>query len=113
MNWDSPAILNLIRQVLDEDIGPGDATTLATIPPGAVVKARILARQTLVCAGLPLAERVFRALDPGMRITCLHNEGSFVEPGAELLVLTGDARAILTGERTALNFLAHLWGSPR
>jgi nicotinate-nucleotide pyrophosphorylase (carboxylating) len=64
----------------------------------------------LVCAGLPIAEKVFRALDPEIKVTCPHNDGSFVEPGAEIVRIKGNARAILTGERTALNFLAHLCG---
>jgi nicotinate-nucleotide pyrophosphorylase (carboxylating) len=59
---------------------------------------------------LPIAERIFQALDPEMRVTFPHNDGSFVEPGAEIVQIKGNARAILTGERTALNFLAHLCG---
>src|ERR1700720_4202550 len=110
MNWHSEEIEGLVRQALAEDVGTGDATTTAILPPGTPAKATILARQTLVCAGLPLAERVFRALDREMRIGCLHNDGSFVEPGTELIELAGEAQAILTGERTALNFLAHLCG---
>jgi len=110
MNWHSEEIEGLVRQALAEDVGAGDATTTAIVPPGAPAKAKILARQMLVCAGLPLAENVFRALDREMRIGCLHNDGSFVEPGAELIELAGEAQAILTGERTALNFLAHLCG---
>jgi len=57
-----------------------------------------------------MAEKVFRALDPEVRVTFPHNDGSFVEPGAEIVQINGSARAILTGERTALNFLAHLCG---
>jgi nicotinate-nucleotide pyrophosphorylase (carboxylating) len=110
MNWHSEEIEGLVRQALAEDVGTGDATTTAIVPQGTPAKATILARQTLVCAGLPLAESVFRALDREMRIGCLHNDGSFVEPGAELIELAGEAQAILTGERTALNFLAHLCG---
>jgi len=110
MNWHSDEIEGLVRQALAEDVGTGDATTTAIVPPGMPAKAKILARQTLVCAGLPLAESIFRALDREMRIGCLHNDGSFVEPGAELIELAGEAQAILTGERTALNFLAHLCG---
>ena len=110
MNWHSDEIEGLVRQALAEDVGTGDATTAAIVPQGTPAKATILARQTLVCAGLPLAESVFRALDREMRIGCLHNDGSFVEPGAELIELAGEAQAILTGERTALNFLAHLCG---
>jgi nicotinate-nucleotide pyrophosphorylase (carboxylating) len=110
MNWHSDEIEGLVRQALAEDVRTGDATTAAIVPQGTPAKATILARQPLVCAGLPLAESVFRALDREMRIGCLHNDGSFVEPGAELIELAGEAQAILTGERTALNFLAHLCG---
>jgi nicotinate-nucleotide pyrophosphorylase (carboxylating) len=110
MNWHSEEIEGLVRQALAEDVGSGDATTAAIVPPGTPAKAKIMARQTLVCAGLPLVENVFRALDREMRIGCLHNDGSFVEAGTELIELAGEAQAILTGERTALNFLAHLCG---
>jgi nicotinate-nucleotide pyrophosphorylase (carboxylating) len=110
MDWNSHYIADLVRRALDEDIGAGDATTAAVVPPQASAQAHVLARQTLVCAGLPIAERVFHALDPEIQVTCPHNDGSFVEPGAEIVRLKGNARAVLTGERTALNFLAHLCG---
>ena len=110
MDWNSRYIADLVRHALDEDIGTGDPTTAATIPPRVSARAHVLARQTLVCAGLPIAEKIFRALDPEMRITCPHNDGSFVEPGAEIVRMNGNACAILTGERTTLNFLAHLCG---
>ncbi len=110
MNWDSKYIGDLVRRALAEDVGTGDATTLATIPPRTAIRAHILARQTLVCAGLPIAEKVLRTLDPEIHVTCPHNDGSFVEPGAELVHVAGNARAILSGERTTLNFLAHLCG---
>jgi nicotinate-nucleotide pyrophosphorylase (carboxylating) len=110
MDWNSEYIADLVRRALEEDVGVGDATSAAVAPPQASAQAHILARQTLVCAGLPLAEKVFRALDPGIQVTCPHNDGSFVVPGAELVRIKGNARAILTGERTALNFLAHLCG---
>lgn len=110
MNWHSDEITDLVRRALREDVGSGDATTAAAIAPGAKASAIIIARQTLVCAGLPLAERVFHALDSKLQVDLLHNDGSFVEPGAELLRVAGEARGILTGERTALNFLAHLCG---
>ena len=110
VNWHSEEIEKIVRNALAEDIGPGDASTAATTPPRAVARAHILARQTLVCAGLPLAENVFRALDPEMEVVCLHADGSLVEPGTDIVRIGGNARAILTGERTALNFLAHLCG---
>jgi nicotinate-nucleotide pyrophosphorylase (carboxylating) len=110
MDWNSDQIADLVRRALEEDIGAGDATSAAVVPPQASAQAHILARQTLVCAGLPLTEKVFRALDPEIQVIHPHNDGSFVEPGAEIVRIKGNARAILAGERTALNFLAHLCG---
>jgi nicotinate-nucleotide pyrophosphorylase (carboxylating) len=110
MDWNSRYMDDFVRRALEEDIGAGDATTAAVTPLRASARAHILARQTLVCAGLPIAEKIFRTLDPEIQITFPHNDGSFVEPGAEIVTIKGSARAILTGERTALNFLAHLCG---
>ena len=110
MDWNSRYVAELVRRALEEDIGGGDATTAAVVSPRATARAKILTRQTLVCAGLPMAEKVFQALDPEVRVTFPHNDGSFVEPGAEIVQIKGNARAVLSGERTALNFLAHLCG---
>jgi nicotinate-nucleotide pyrophosphorylase (carboxylating) len=110
MDWNSRYIAELVRRALEEDIGTGDATTAAVVPARTTARGKILTRQTLVCAGLPIAEKVFGALDPEIWVTRPHNDGSFVEPGAEIVQVRGNARAILTGERTALNFLAHLCG---
>jgi nicotinate-nucleotide pyrophosphorylase (carboxylating) len=110
INWDSMAVLDVIREALAEDVGPGDATSLATIPAVATARARVIARAPLVCAGLPIAERVFRELDPAMEVELLAKDGDTVEERRDLMRCHGRARAILTGERTALNFLAHLSG---
>jgi nicotinate-nucleotide pyrophosphorylase (carboxylating) len=110
MNWHSQEIDELVRRALAEDVGSGDATTTAIVPQGTPAKAHIIARQPLVCAGLRIAESVFRGLDAEMRIGCLHNDGAFVESESELVEIAGEAQAIVTGERTALNFLAHLCG---
>ena len=110
MNWDSEYVQRLVATALEEDIGAGDATVLATIPPRAKGKARIVARDDLVCAGLPMAERVFRALDDQMTMELHVRDGDCISKGTVLLHLAGKARAILTGERTALNFLARLCG---
>jgi nicotinate-nucleotide pyrophosphorylase (carboxylating) len=110
MNWDSEYVQRLVQTALEEDIGAGDATVLATIPARAIGKARILAREEMVCAGLPMAERVFRALDQEMRIELKVHDGERVAKGTVLVHLDGKARAILTGERTALNFLGRLSG---
>jgi len=100
----------LVRRALEEDTGTGDVTALAIVPAGATAKARILAREPLVVAGLPIAEIVFAALDPGMRVEFLAADGDVVEKRRDLVRFSGSARAILTGERTALNFLTHLSG---
>ena len=110
MNWDSEYVRRLIETALEEDVGAGDATVLATISAKATGKARILAREDLICAGLPMAERVFRALDPDMHLQQRVQEGDLVTKGQVLLHLDGKARAILTGERAALNFLGRLCG---
>lgn len=110
MNWHSEYVRRLIETALEEDVGAGDATVLATIPAKATGTARILAREDLICAGLPMAERVFRALDPDMKIELRVQEGDLVSKGQVLLHLDGKARAILTGERAALNFLGRLCG---
>jgi nicotinate-nucleotide pyrophosphorylase (carboxylating) len=110
MDWNSTAILNLVRRALEEDIGTGDATVLATVPSEAAAQARIIARAPLVCAGLPLVERVFRELDPAMEFDFLAKDGDCAEKRRDLVRCRGRARAVLTGERTALNFLAHLSG---
>jgi len=110
MNWDSEYVQRLVQTALEEDVGAGDATVLATIPAKAIGKARILTREDLICAGLPMAERVFRSLDPEIRIEQRVEEGALVRKGLVLLHLQGKARAILTGERASLNFLARLCG---
>jgi nicotinate-nucleotide pyrophosphorylase (carboxylating) len=110
MDWNSHEIDELIRRSLAEDVGYGDVTSLATIPATAMAHARIIAKAPLVCAGLPLAQRVFRTLDADAAITFIANDGDTVEKGRELLQIHARARAVLTAERTALNFLAHLSG---
>jgi len=110
MNWDSEYVQRLVQTALEEDVGAGDATVLATIPAKAIGKARILTREDLICAGLPMAERVFRSLDPEIRIEQRVEEGALARKGLVLLHLEGKARAILTGERASLNFLARLCG---
>jgi nicotinate-nucleotide pyrophosphorylase (carboxylating) len=110
IDWNSSAIERLIGAALEEDAGPGDVSALACIPSAATAQARILARQKLVCAGLPLAAEVFHSVDSAVQIEFCAADGETVEPGSVLLRLSGPARAILTGERTALNFLSHLSG---
>ncbi|MBM4296034.1 MAG: carboxylating nicotinate-nucleotide diphosphorylase, partial [Deltaproteobacteria bacterium] len=106
----SPHLDRLIDLALEEDIGPGDVTTQALIPPDLQGEAHIRAKETLVVAGLPVAERVFRRLDPLIDFEAEAADGQEVGAGAALGRITGPVAAILTGERTALNFLMRLSG---
>jgi nicotinate-nucleotide pyrophosphorylase (carboxylating) len=110
MDWDAPEIRLMIRKALEEDIGPGDATSLALVPGGIRERAQILAKQELVCAGLPLAERVFRQLDPAVHFAAECTEGQQIAAGLPLAKIEGKARSVLSAERTALNLLSHLCG---
>jgi nicotinate-nucleotide pyrophosphorylase (carboxylating) len=106
----SPQIDRLIELALEEDIGRGDVTTQALIPPDKKGGAQIRAKEKLVAAGLPVAARVFLKLDKEVHFLPLVEEGQEVEAGAVLAQLRGPVAAILTGERVALNFLMRLSG---
>ena len=103
-------IRRVVQLALAEDIGSGDITTLATVPEGACGKAVMRAREPMVVAGLPLAEAVFRGLSPAPRTTRVAGEGDRVKAGQALLQIEGPARAILSAERVALNFVQRLSG---
>lgn len=100
----------LIDRALEEDVGAGDLTTEATVAPGVRARATITQKQPGVIFGLDVAEAVFGRLDPGAEIERLGPEGEWREPPAPVLRVEGSARALLTGERTALNFLQRLSG---
>ncbi|WP_170841828.1 carboxylating nicotinate-nucleotide diphosphorylase [Sphingomonas gellani] len=100
-----------VRDVLAEDLGDaGDITSTAVIPADARFRAVMDSRDTIVAAGLPLAEAFFRALDPDMQVERLVADGDRVEPGTALMRMEGNARAMLTAERSALNTVQHLSG---
>jgi len=101
------AVEPIVRLALAEDIGRGDLTTAATVPPGATARAEIVQKAPGVLCGLPVVETVFALLDPRVRLTPLAEEGSWGERRV-VATLAGPAAAILTGERTALNFLQRL-----
>jgi nicotinate-nucleotide pyrophosphorylase (carboxylating) len=100
----------LIERALAEDVGEGDATSAATVDAGARARATITQKAPGVISGLGVAEGVFLRLDPAARVERLGPEGSWREAGAGVLAVEGDARALLTAERTALNFLGRLSG---
>jgi nicotinate-nucleotide pyrophosphorylase (carboxylating) len=100
----------LIELALEEDLGPGDVTTQALIPVDRKGAAQIRAKENLVVAGLPVAHRVFRKLDTQVQFFPVAMEGQEVSLGDVLAQVRGPLAAILTGERTALNFLMRLSG---
>jgi nicotinate-nucleotide pyrophosphorylase (carboxylating) len=100
-----------VAAALEEDLGSmGDITTDAIIPANAQGEASIIVRKPGVIAGLDLAEATFKSLDPDVRFTRIVEDASKVEAGGTIANLAGKTRALLTGERTALNFLGHLSG---
>jgi nicotinate-nucleotide pyrophosphorylase (carboxylating) len=111
MNPDLDAVTAaLVRAALLEDVGTGDVTTTATVDAHADAHARITQKAPGVIYGLDVAEAVFAELDPDARFERLVVEGEWREQGGPVLAIYGRARALLTGERTALNFLTHLSG---
>ena len=101
----------LVRDALLEDIGPGDITTMLCVPAGTTAKATVLAKQAGVIAGLAIGELAFKLLDPNVHWEALVEDGATVGAGrTPLAVVTGDARALLTAERVALNFMQRLSG---
>jgi len=101
----------LVRRALQEDVGSGDVTTQATVEPGTRARALIRQKAPGTIFGLEVAELVFAQLDAGARMERLVAEGVWrEEPGGPVLSVEGGAGALLTAERTALNFLAHLSG---
>jgi nicotinate-nucleotide pyrophosphorylase (carboxylating) len=103
-------IRNAVRAALHEDVGPGDVTTLACIPPEATAVATMNARESLTLAGIAFAETAFRELSPNVELVRLAEDGQAVDAGAGVLRISGSARALLTAERVALNFVQRLSG---
>lgn len=100
-----------VRAALAEDLGEqGDITSAATIPADATAVATFGARKPGVVAGLPFAAAAFRALDPSVVFTPVLNDGDRVDAGGIIARVEGNARAVLSGERVALNYLSHLSG---
>ena len=106
MTLDPEEIRRAVRLALDEDIGSGDVTSEATIPPGARAMAVMVARQPLVLAGIAFAETAFAE----NKITRHANDEESVSKGGRLLTVKGNARSILAAERVALNFVQRLSG---
>ena len=100
-----------VTRALDEDLGrAGDVTSIATIPEDAEARALVVARAGGVIAGLPLLAATFQKLAPEIEMSARVRDGAIVAPKTTLMRLSGSARALLAGERTALNLLGHLSG---
>jgi len=110
MNWRNPQVRDLVLRALQEDIGTGDITTDSIVAEDRQASARIWAKADGVVAGLPLLPIVFQSLDPSVQVELLATDGQAVTAGTTLARVQGSARAILTGERVALNFLQRLSG---
>ncbi len=103
-------IRRAVRAALAEDIGSGDATTLATVPAAVRATALLRAREPLTVAGLAFAEAAFQALWPRVKVRRLVCDGDRVRTGTTMMKIAGPARALLTAERVALNFVQRLSG---
>ena len=107
---DIPNLDELIRMALKEDIGDGDHSTLACIPPAATGTAKMVAKQDGILCGAEVGKRVFLFVDPTLEVTLLKNDGDAVAKGDIVMLVEGHSGSILTAERTALNFMQRLSG---
>jgi nicotinate-nucleotide pyrophosphorylase (carboxylating) len=105
-----PDLVEQVARALAEDVGSGDLTA-ALVPAGRTGRATVITREAAVLCGQPWFDEVFRQVDPAVRVLWEVAEGDEVSPGQRLCRLEGPARPLLTGERTALNFLQTLSGT--
>ncbi|MBQ6956860.1 MAG: carboxylating nicotinate-nucleotide diphosphorylase [Bacteroidales bacterium] len=105
-----PNLDELIQMALREDIGDGDHSTLACIPPDATGTAKMVAKQEGILCGAEIGERVFKLVDPTLKVTLLMHDGDSVKKGDLLMLVEGHSGSILTAERTALNYMQRLSG---
>ncbi len=110
MKLDLEKIRPIVEKALEEDIGAGDITTALMIPSDMESQAVLLTREETIVCGLPVAEMVFKRVDPHLKIEFLVKEGERVRPDSDLMIVTGRVGSILTAERLALNFLQRLCG---
>src|SRR5262249_47271619 len=103
-------IHDALLAALREDIGSGDITSRTVIPADATARGRYTSKQSLVVAGVPVAERIVRLVDPALEFKTIEPEGASVTKGTAIAEVRGSARSILTAERTSLNFLQRMCG---
>ncbi|MDA3798518.1 MAG: carboxylating nicotinate-nucleotide diphosphorylase [Kiritimatiellae bacterium] len=108
---DDKVVKNIITLALEEDLGTvGDTTTLSLVPENATASAVIIAKESCVVSGVDVAKEVFEAVNPDINIEVVLPDGSEAEVGNIIMKICGSARTILTGERTALNFMQRMSG---
>ena len=100
----------ILKSALAEDVGSGDVTSLSTVPPGRTISGRYIAKEDGVLCGLEVVARAFALLDASIAFTALAADGDRVRKGDVIAAVSGDARAILAGERVGLNLLQHMSG---
>jgi nicotinate-nucleotide pyrophosphorylase (carboxylating) len=110
VSLDVERVRRVVRSALDEDLGAGDATSEATVPEGARARGVLLAKQELVVAGLEVARAAFETLEPALRFQAEGKEGDRFFADTVIATVEGRARALLSAERVALNFLQRLSG---
>jgi nicotinate-nucleotide pyrophosphorylase (carboxylating) len=103
-------LASLVRRALEEDIGDGDVTTLCTVPPDSWLEGKLIAKQSGVIAGLEVVNLTFSVLDDRVRLKYFVSDGDAVEAKQTIAALEGPGRALLSGERTALNLLQRMSG---
>ena len=101
---------DIVKVALEEDLGDGDHTSLATIPKDAIGKAELIAKENGVVAGLEVAINVFRQVDASLEIECFKKNGNIIRAGERVMLVKGKAQSILSAERTALNFIQRMSG---
>ena len=106
----NPLVTQIIAMALNEDVGTGDITTETTIPADKTAFGRFIAKESMVICGLEIAELVFHTVDKDVVFTPNCHDGDFVEKGFVIATVTGNARNVLTGERTALNLMQRMTG---
>jgi nicotinate-nucleotide pyrophosphorylase (carboxylating) len=100
----------IVRMALAEDLGEGDHTSLATIPENTKGKAELICKDEGILAGVLVAEKVFKTVDPGLKTEILISDGKYLKRGSVVMRLEGNAASILSAERTALNFIQRMSG---
>lgn len=108
--FNNPQVEQIITLALNEDIGTGDITTLSTIPEDKTALGRFVAKEDMIICGIDLAAHIFGRVDPSIELKANFKDGDAVKKGDVIAVVSGNAQNVLTGERTALNFMQRLTG---